>query len=157
MVLLKLKAREEQGKEENKVHLVTCNHHKVMCDSTMKSAKQDLVSRIPSKEGSMIDKQTIHQAASLLMQADVQKIILFGSYARDDANEESDVDLMVVEKHVHSKVKEIARLRKLLRPLRLPIDVMVVSEQEVKDWGALPGTALYWAIKEGEVLYETKH
>jgi len=41
MVLLKLKAR-EQGKEENKVHLVTCNHHKVMCDSTMKSAKQDL-------------------------------------------------------------------------------------------------------------------
>jgi len=42
MVLLKLKAREEQGKEENKVHLVTCNQHKVMCDSTMKSAKQDL-------------------------------------------------------------------------------------------------------------------
>ena len=105
----------------------------------------------------MIDKHMIHQAASLLMREDVQKIILFGSYARDDANEESDVDLMVVEKHVQSKVKEIARLRKLLRPLRLPIDVMVVSEQEVKDWGALPGTALYWAIKEGEVLYETKH
>lgn len=105
----------------------------------------------------MIDKQMIHQAASLLMRADVQKIILFGSYARDDANEESDVDLMVVEKHVQSKVKEIVRLRKLLRPLRLPVDVMVVSEQDVKDWGALPGTALYWAIKEGEVLYEAKH
>jgi len=105
----------------------------------------------------MIDKQMIHQAASLLMRADVQKIILFGSYARGDANEESDVDFMVVEKHVQSKVKEIVRLRKLLRPLRLPVDVMVVSEQDVKDWGALPGTALYWAIKEGQVLYEAKH
>ncbi|MDQ7002284.1 MAG: hypothetical protein Q9N02_06310 [Ghiorsea sp.] len=29
----------------------------------------------------MIDKQMIHQAASLLMREDVQKIILFGSYA----------------------------------------------------------------------------
>ena len=105
----------------------------------------------------MIDKHVIHQAASLIMRDDVRKIILFGSYARGDANDESDVDLMVVEKHVRSKVKEIVRLRKLLRPLRLPIDVMVVSEQEVKDWGALPGTALYWAIKEGEVLYEAKH
>jgi len=42
MVLLKLKAREEQGKEENKVHLVTCKQHKVMCDSILKSANQDL-------------------------------------------------------------------------------------------------------------------
>jgi len=105
----------------------------------------------------MIDKYAIHQAASLLMGDDVCKIILFGSYARGDANDESDVDLMVVEKHVQSKVKEIVRLRKLLRPLRLPIDMMVVSEQDVNDWGALPGTALYWAIKEGEVLYEAKH
>ena len=105
----------------------------------------------------MIDKYAIHQAASLLMSDDVCKIILFGSYARGDANDESDVDLMVVEKHVQSKVKEIVRLRKLLRPLRLPIDMMVVSEQDVNDWGALPGTALYWAIKEGEVLYEAKH
>jgi len=105
----------------------------------------------------MIDKYAINQAASLLMRDNVRKIILFGSYARGDANDESDVDLMVVEKHVQSKVKEIVRLRKLLRPLRLPIDVMVVSEQDVKDWGALPGTALYWAIKEGEVLYEAKH
>ncbi len=105
----------------------------------------------------MIDKQMIHQAASLLVRDDVRKVILFGSYARGDANEESDVDLMVVKRHVQSKVKEIATLRRLLRPLHLPIDVMVVSEQEVKDWGVLPGTALYWAIKEGEVLYETKH
>jgi len=105
----------------------------------------------------MIDKHTIHQAASLLVQEGVQKVILFGSYARGDANDESDVDLMVVERHVGSKVDEIVRLRKLLRPLRLPIDVMVVSEQDVNNWGALPGTALYWALKEGEVLYEKKH
>jgi len=44
-----------------------------------------------------------------------------------------------------------------IRPDPSYFDVMVVSEQDVEDWGALPGTALYWAMKEGEVLYEAKH
>ncbi len=81
-----------------------------------------------------------------------RKVILFGSYARGDATEDSDVDFLVVEEHVPSKVTEMVRLRRILRPLRLPFDVVVVSENDLEDWGGLPGTALYWALKEGKVL-----
>ena len=68
--------------------------------------------------------------------------------------EESDLDLLVVEREVPSKVKEMARLREAVGSIGVPVDILVCSEQELEDWGHLPGTVLYWALKEGEVLYE---
>jgi predicted nucleotidyltransferase len=101
----------------------------------------------------LIEQQQIEQAASLLLSSDVVKtVILFGSYARGDCNEHSDVDLLVIETNIPSKVKEIVRLRRLVRPLRLPIDIMAVTGHDVEAWGAIPGTALYWALKEGKVV-----
>ncbi len=103
----------------------------------------------------MISQQKISMAAELLMASpSTRKVILFGSYARGDASEDSDVDFLVVENDVPSKVREMVRLRRILRPLRLPCDVMVVSENDLEEWGDLPGTALYWALKEGKVLQD---
>ena len=53
------------------------------------------------------------------------------------------------------KRREMVRLRKFLRPLRMPVELMVSDEATVRDWGSLPGTAMYWALKEGEVLHES--
>ncbi|MDX8404561.1 MAG: nucleotidyltransferase domain-containing protein [Mariprofundus sp.] len=103
----------------------------------------------------MISQEKINSAAKLLISSgNAVKVILFGSYARGDAGEQSDIDFLVVEKEVPSKVKAMVRLRRVLRPLQLPIDVMVVSERDVEEWGGLPGTALYWALKEGKMLQD---
>ena len=103
----------------------------------------------------MISQETIEKAVRTLVEAaKPTKIILFGSYARGDAREDSDVDLLVVEPNVNSKRDEMVRLRRLLRPFRIPVDVIVVSENEFNDWGHLPGTILYWANTEGKVLHE---
>lgn len=82
------------------------------------------------------------------------KIILFGSRARGAEVEGSDLDFLVIESHVPSKIKEMARLREAIGDIGLAVDVLIFSESEVAEWGALPGTALYWALKEGKVLYE---
>lgn len=82
------------------------------------------------------------------------KIILFGSQAEGRATEDSDLDLVVIERHVDSKVKEMVRLRQAVGNVGFPVDILVYSEEEAAEWGALPGTALYWALREGKVLYE---
>lgn len=82
-----------------------------------------------------------------------QKILLFGSYARGDATAESDLDLLVIEDEVTDRASEMVRLRRLLRPLRVPADVLVYSTDEVDRWGGEPGTALYWALREGKVVH----
>jgi predicted nucleotidyltransferase len=81
------------------------------------------------------------------------QIVLFGSHARGDADEGSDLDFLVIEPVVENRAREMVRLRRALRPLRVPADVLVYSRDEVKRWGQQPGTALYWALREGRIVY----
>jgi hypothetical protein len=47
----------------------------------------------------------------------------------------------------------MVRLRRRLQPLAAAFDLLVYSRDEVARWGGQPGTALYWALKEGKVLH----
>lgn len=83
------------------------------------------------------------------------RIILFGSHARGDAEPGSDLDLLVIEPRVEDRVRESVRLRDALDELRMPIDVIVVDEGRVEEWGGVPGTMLHAALSEGRLLVET--
>ena len=103
----------------------------------------------------MISEETINKLVRTLVEAArPTKVILFGSCARGDAREDSDIDFLIVEPRLVSKRDEMVRLRRLLRPFRVPVDVIVVSEAEFNDWSPLVGTALYWANTEGKLLHE---
>jgi predicted nucleotidyltransferase len=103
----------------------------------------------------MISQQTIDDAVQrLIAAAQPQKIILFGSYARGEATDDSDLDFLVILPALVNKHQEMVRLRRVLRPLRISVDVLVASKAEVDEWGHLPSTTLYWALKEGKVLHE---
>jgi predicted nucleotidyltransferase len=106
----------------------------------------------------MVSAETIDKLVrTLVAAANPTKVILFGSYARGDAGDDSDIDLLIVEPSVTSKRDEMVRLRRLLRPFRVPVDVIVVSETEFNDWAHLAGTTLYWANTEGKLLHEAAH
>ena len=78
---------------------------------------------------------------------------MFGSHAQEQANLDSDLDLLVIEPTVENRVREMVRLRRALRSLRVPVDVLVYSRAEVDRWGSQTGTALSWALREGRVVY----
>ena len=83
------------------------------------------------------------------------RIILFGSQARGESNDESDVDLLVVERGMDDRHAEMVRLRDALRPLLIPFDILVASQQQVADWGEVPGTVLHEALRDGRVLHDS--
>jgi predicted nucleotidyltransferase len=83
-----------------------------------------------------------------------ERIILFGSHARGDAVQDSDIDLLVVMREVTSRRDEVMRIRDVLVPLGISVGVLVTSEADYEKWSEAPSTALHWAKREGEVLYE---
>jgi predicted nucleotidyltransferase len=101
----------------------------------------------------MIPQAVIEEAARRLRAAAPgAQVILFGSHARGEAGPDSDVDLLVVEPRVDDRFAEIVRLQRVIAPLRLPADVVVVSQARVREWGDVANTMLYDALREGRVL-----
>ena len=102
----------------------------------------------------MIDSRTIKKVVALLCKARPQAtIILFGSRARGDADSASDIDLLVVEPRVKSRRREMVYLSDLLRPLRVPVDILVVSRKTFTEWSQTPGTIIHRAASEGKIVY----
>ena len=106
----------------------------------------------------MILEQTIQQAvARLVAAANPSKVILFGSYARGDATEDSDLNLMVIEQEVVNQFDEMVRLRNAMGDMPVGVDLLVYSDREASRRSQVPGTLLYWAFKEGRVMYDACH
>ncbi len=83
-----------------------------------------------------------------------QRIILFGSAARDQMEPDSDIDLLViVQGPVHRRTLA-GEIYRNLHGIPLPVDVVVVTEQDVQQYGHKVGTILRPALREGRVLYE---
>lgn len=102
----------------------------------------------------MISQSIIQKAVALLSVARPHAtIILFGSYGRGDAGERSDLDFLVIEAEVTARRREMVELSDLLRPLRIPADVLVVSKADFDQWAETPGTVIHAAAKDGKVLY----
>jgi len=81
------------------------------------------------------------------------RIILFGSMARGEAQPQSDLDLLIVEKEVAEPYDEALRLDRALRDLMAPLDLVVVSEDQFNRYSRVPGTIYYRSLKEGQILY----
>ncbi len=102
----------------------------------------------------MVTQETIESVVRILAEAaQPARIVLFGSYARGDAREDSDLDLLVIEPRVEDRAREMVRLRRLLRPLRVPVDILVVLQRRGCPLGKQPGSTLYWALREGTDVY----
>lgn len=93
-------------------------------------------------------------SSAIVAAAQPRRIILFGSRASGSATDDSDFDFMVVEDHPVDRYREMVRLRALLRGFRVPLDLLVVSEDKYQYWRDTPGNVYYEAATNGVTLYE---
>jgi uncharacterized protein len=104
-----------------------------------------------SEESIALAAQRIAAAAS-----SPAKVILIGSYARGDATEDSDVDLVVLQKEFVNKGKEYLRLIGEVHKVMTRVDLILMREEDFEWRSLVGGTLPYWAKKEGRVLHESK-
>ena len=83
-------------------------------------------------------------------------IILFGSRARADDSETSDIDLMVVFNDLPRAEKRprSQEIYKLLWNIGWPVELVVANEADVTVHAETVGFIYRVALKEGTVLYE---
>lgn len=83
------------------------------------------------------------------------KLILFGSYVRGEMNVNSDLDVLVITRdYIASPRKESVRIRRALRGISMPMDIIVVPEEEWVQLKENHGMIYREALREGKVVYE---
>lgn len=87
-----------------------------------------------------------------------ERIILFGSRARGDLGKNSDIDLLIVERESFSRKrsrwKELSQLWDTVARFRVPIDLLLYSEEEFEKWRDIKEHVINTALREGKLLYE---
>ncbi|TAK33165.1 MAG: nucleotidyltransferase domain-containing protein [Chloroflexota bacterium] len=106
----------------------------------------------------MVSEETLQQLTErIVVAAKPSRVIVFGSYGRGDADEGSDLDIIVIQPTVADQVAEMVRLRQVIGSVGTGVDVLVYPEDEYERRSQVPGTLPYWARKEGRTLYAATH
>jgi predicted nucleotidyltransferase len=89
--------------------------------------------------------------------ASPDQIILFGSYARGDNTEKSDIDLLIIKKELKNSFAIIDSIYMALyeNKIKIPVDLLAIDFNRYKEINNEIGY-IYKTIKEqGKVLYGT--
>jgi predicted nucleotidyltransferase len=94
---------------------------------------------------------------AIVREVDPERIYLFGSRARGEARQDSDVDLLIVVSEPfgpeHSRFQEINRVYRALSSFRVPNDVLLYSNDEFAKWSQSLNHVLGRCSREGKLLY----
>jgi len=103
----------------------------------------------------MIDIEEIHtNISNAAGRLHAREAWLFGSYARGEASEDSDVDILFVLDNESSHLNLIRTARRLMRDWHVPKDILVYRYDEFQSWQKVVGSLCYRVKEEGVQLYE---
>ena len=83
-----------------------------------------------------------------------EQIILFGSHAYGEPNEDSDIDLLIIVSQSNEPRYRRSRLAyRALRGIGVPTDVIIITREEVKRKVNVRSSLISRVIHDGKVLY----
>jgi len=82
------------------------------------------------------------------------KIILFGSYATGNPNEDSDLDLFVIKETDLPRPQRTVQVRKMIYGSMVPIDLIVYTPKEIEESRNNRFGFVYEVLNTGKILYE---
>ena len=85
-----------------------------------------------------------------------EKIILFGSYATGTPTEDSDLDLLIIQKTDLPRGQRRGEIRKRLRDIKIPMDILIYTPEEVDYWKDASMAFVTRIINEGKTIYGNK-
>jgi len=85
--------------------------------------------------------------------AQAERVILFGSYARGNPSENSDVDFLVVAPSDLPRFKRSRELYQLFKPYPFAMDILVYTPEEIRQDGSNPLSFVASVMKEGKIIY----
>jgi len=86
-----------------------------------------------------------------------RKVILFGSVVAGKPDTHSDVDILVVTREeVESSRQESVRIRRALRGITMPMDILVIPEKRLQELADQPGLVYQEAVRHGQIVYEAE-
>ncbi len=86
------------------------------------------------------------------------KILLFGSRARKDNNNDSDYDILVITKDtidIRKKRTLKSLMRKELAKFKIPADILIQSEKEINSKKEITGHIVKQVLQEGVPIWMT--
>lgn len=104
----------------------------------------------------MLTEPVIRQAAERIAAVahSTLKVIVFGSYARGEAESDSDLDLMIVEEEIPDLAKEYNRIRAAIGPIQTGVDLLIYTRREFEQRANWSSSPVFDAVRHGKVLYE---
>lgn len=101
------------------------------------------------------DKELLREIVSRITALiSAKRVILFGSTVLEKMNRDSDIDLLVLQTTRGNVRAESIHLRKALRGLGYPIDVVVMPLERFEETKDVIGSIAYPANKYGKVIYD---
>lgn len=117
-----------------------------------------MTTRLTAKQTAPLNWDQIKQEVTRRIVESVrpQRVLLFGSAVKNKLTADSDLDILVIMRGPVHRRQLAQKIYRDLHGVGAPVDVIVVTEEDVDRYGNKPGTILRPALLEGQVLYDAR-
>jgi len=105
-----------------------------------------------------IKHKDLDNIISIIKTINPEKIYLFGSYATESSDDQSDIDLLIIAPSYERPLERRLRLRRMLSEYdrKFGIDLLVYTPDEFEMFAKETSSFIHSAIKQGTKIYERK-